>query len=115
MVTNCRWLSHVKEALNAACLAAQCLEKEDAPVMVVEQVISWKCWKLLETALMLFLKEGRDMALLITSLALIILDPDARTLHGFEALVEREWIQTGHPFWTRCLVDLRRFKVYTVL
>ena len=47
------------------------------------------------------------MALLITSLALIILDPDARTLHGFEALVEREWIQTGHPFWTRwCMVDL---------
>lgn len=64
---------------------------------------------------MLFIKEGRDMALLITSLALIILDPDARTLHGFEALVEREWIQTGHPFWTRCLVDLRRFKVYTGL
>jgi len=81
-LANTRWLSHVKEALNAACLAAQCLEKEDAPVMVVEQ-------------------EGRDMALLITSLALIILDPDARTLHGFEALVEREWIQTGHPFWTR--------------
>ena len=54
---------------------------------------------------MLFIKEGRDMALLITSLALIILDPDARTLHGFEALVEREWIQTGHPFWTRwCMV-----------
>ena len=35
--TRTRWLSHVKEALNAACLAAQCLEKEDAPVMVVEQ------------------------------------------------------------------------------
>jgi len=81
-LANTRWLSHVKEALNAACLAAQCLEKEDAPVMVVEQ-------------------EGRDMALLVTSLALIILDPDARTLHGFEALIEREWIQTGHPFWTR--------------
>ena len=46
-------------------------------------------------------QEGRDMALLVTSLALIILDPDARTLHGFEALIEREWIQTGHPFWTR--------------
>ena len=51
------------------------------------------------------------MALLITSLALIILDPDARTLHGFEALVEREWIQTGHPFWRRwCMVDLSGFK-----
>ena len=100
----------MKEALNAACLAAQCLEKEDAPVMVVEQVTCLDIvdWRLLfETALMLLIKEGRDMALLITSLTLIILDPDARTLHGFEALVEREWIQTGHPFWTRwCMVDL---------
>ena len=24
-----------------------------------------------------------------------------RTLHGFEALLEREWIQAGHPFWSR--------------
>ena len=40
----------MKEALNAACLAAQCLEKEDAPVMVVEQVICWDIvdWGLLE-------------------------------------------------------------------
>ena len=44
-LANTRWLSHVKEALNAACLAAQCLEKEDAPVMVVEQVqiVEWYC------------------------------------------------------------------------
>ena len=27
--------------------------------------------------------------------------PTLRTLHGFEALLEREWIQAGHPFWSR--------------
>ena len=27
--------------------------------------------------------------------------PMPRTLHGFEALLEREWIQAGHPFWSR--------------
>ena len=27
--------------------------------------------------------------------------PMTRTLHGFEALLEREWIQAGHPFWSR--------------
>ena len=39
----------MKEALNAACLAAQCLEKEVAPVMVVEQVfglVAQRCWGL---------------------------------------------------------------------
>lgn len=77
-----RWLTHVKDVLNAACLVAQCLEKEVAPVLVFEQ-------------------ESQDLALVITSLTQIILNPDSRTLHGFEALVEREWIQGGHPFWTR--------------
>lgn len=77
-----RWLSHVKEALNTACLVAQLLEREGSPVLVVEA-------------------EARDLSILVTSLALIILDPDTRTLHGFEALVEREWVQAGHPFWSR--------------
>ena len=64
----------MKDCLNTACLAAQCLEREGAPVVVAEQ-------------------EGRDLALLVTSLTLVILQPDTRTLHGFEALVEREWVQ----------------------
>ena len=31
----------------------------------------------------------------------VILKADCRTVHGFEALVEREWIQAGHPFVRR--------------
>lgn len=77
-----KWLSHVKDVLNTACLAAQCLEKESAPVLLVEQM-------------------GFDLSLVVGSLAQIILNPDTRTLHGFEALIEREWVQAGHPFWSR--------------
>ena len=77
-----KWLSHVKDVLNTACLAAQCLEKDSVPVMLVEQ-------------------SGCDLSLVVSSLAQIILNPDTRTLHGFEALIEREWVQAGHPFWTR--------------
>ncbi|KAG8143005.1 hypothetical protein E2320_000306 [Naja naja] len=45
-----KWLSHVKEALNAACLAAQCLEREEACVLVHGA-------------------EGKDATLLVTALA----------------------------------------------
>lgn len=37
----------------------------------------------------------------MTSLAQLILNPDCRTVRGFEALIAREWIQAGHPFWSR--------------
>lgn len=46
--------------------------------------------------------EGMDSTLQVCSLARVILDPDCRTVQGFEALIEQEWLQGGHPFATRC-------------
>lgn len=37
--------------------------------------------------------EGTDTTLLVTSLARLILDPECRTISGFQALIDREWIQ----------------------
>lgn len=37
--------------------------------------------------------EGTDSTLQVTSLAQIILDPECRTIRGFETLIEREWLQ----------------------
>ena len=81
-LANTKWLSYVKEVLNTACVAAQCLEQDQVPVLLVED-------------------GGSDLSLVVSSLTQIILNPDTRTLHGMEALVEREWVQAGHPFWTR--------------
>ncbi|XP_059724653.1 myotubularin-related protein 9-like isoform X3 [Haemorhous mexicanus] len=78
-----RWLSHVKAALSTACLAAQCLDREGCTVLVHGA-------------------EGTDSTLLVTALAQLILDPACRTLEGFQGLLEREWIQAGHPFQVRC-------------
>ncbi|XP_019403357.1 PREDICTED: myotubularin-related protein 9-like isoform X2 [Crocodylus porosus] len=78
-----KWLSHVKAALSTACLAAQCMEREEACILVHGA-------------------EGTDTTLLVTALAQVILDPDCRTLVGFQHLLEREWIQAGHPFHLRC-------------
>uniref|UniRef100_A0A8C8B0Y3 Myotubularin-related protein 9 n=1 Tax=Otus sunia TaxID=257818 RepID=A0A8C8B0Y3_9STRI len=77
------WLTHIKEILTAACLAAQCIDREGASVLVHGT-------------------EGTDSTLQVTSLAQIILDPRCRTIRGFESLVVREWLQAGHPFQQRC-------------
>ncbi|XP_072188418.1 myotubularin-related protein 9 [Excalfactoria chinensis] len=77
------WLTHIKEILTAACLAAQCIDREGASVLVHGT-------------------EGTDSTLQVTSLAQIILDPECRTIRGFESLIVREWLQAGHPFQQRC-------------
>ncbi|KAM9109853.1 myotubularin-related protein 9-like isoform 1-T1 [Megaptera novaeangliae] len=76
----CRWLSHVKEALSTACLAAQGMEWEGACILVHGA-------------------EGTDSTLLVTSLAQLILDPLSRTMAGFQELIEREWIQHEAPIF----------------
>ncbi|XP_075716989.1 myotubularin-related protein 9 [Rhinoderma darwinii] len=77
------WLSHIKEIMTTACLAAQCIDREGASVLVHGS-------------------EGMDSTLQVTSLAQIILEPKSRSIRGFEALVEKEWLQAGHPFQQRC-------------
>lgn len=80
---NSSWLSHIKDVLSSACLVSQCLDKDGNSVLVHGS-------------------EGMDSTLQVCSLAQVILNPDCRTIHGFEALIEREWLQAGHPFATRC-------------
>jgi len=60
----CGWLSHIKDALTCACVAAQCVDKEGAMVLVHGST-------------------GTDTTLIVTSLAQLILDPDCRTVTGY--------------------------------
>ncbi|NP_001093343.1 uncharacterized protein LOC100101282 isoform X1 [Xenopus laevis] len=78
-----RWLSHVKEALSTAGLIAECIERECATVLVHGE-------------------DGSGNTLLLTSLAQLILSPESRTMDGFQDVIEREWLQAGHPFQLRC-------------
>ncbi|KAL1491127.1 hypothetical protein ABEB36_011769 [Hypothenemus hampei] len=73
------WLTHVQNVLSTACLVAQCLDKDGASVLVHGT-------------------SGMDATLVVTSLAQMILNPDCRTARGLQALIEREWLQAGHPF-----------------
>lgn len=80
---NSNWLYHVKEALTTACIVAQLIDCEETSVLVHGS-------------------DGWDTSLLVTSLTQVLLDPNCRTITGFETLIEREWIQAGHPFRLRC-------------
>ncbi|KAH8302863.1 hypothetical protein KR044_011376 [Drosophila immigrans] len=86
---NSGWLSLVLNSLNASCVVAQCLDQEGSPVLVHGG-------------------KGLDSTLIVTSLVQIILNPDCRTVRGLQALIEREWIQAGHPFASR-----HRYSCYT--
>ncbi|CAJ0577286.1 unnamed protein product, partial [Mesorhabditis spiculigera] len=79
------WLSSVADYLNAAANVAQCVACEGSS----------------EVPVVVHGGEGVDSTLFATALAQILLDPDARTIRGFESVIEREWISGGHPFGLR--------------
>ncbi|XP_061651447.1 myotubularin-related protein 9-like isoform X2 [Phyllopteryx taeniolatus] len=80
---NSKWLSHVQTALSTAGLLAECVERDGRSVLVHGS-------------------EGTGSTLLISTLAQLIMDPSCRTLEGFLTLLEREFVQAGHPFQQRC-------------
>uniref|UniRef100_A0A1I8BBQ0 Myotubularin phosphatase domain-containing protein n=1 Tax=Meloidogyne hapla TaxID=6305 RepID=A0A1I8BBQ0_MELHA len=86
-LANCGWLQYITDTLTGAATVAQivhCMnEVSEVPVLVHGG-------------------DGTDSTLLVTSLARLILDPDARTIRGFQSLIEDEWTGAGHPFSIRC-------------
>lgn len=59
------WLTNVRDTLNCACVVAQCLDQEGSSVLIHGG-------------------DGVDLTLAVTSLTQIILNPDCRSIRGFE-------------------------------
>lgn len=45
--------------------------------------------------------SGRDMCSVISSLVQLLLDNSFRTITGFQTLIQKEWVNLGHPFSDR--------------
>nr|XP_020450592.1 myotubularin-related protein 2-like isoform X4 [Monopterus albus] len=54
-----------------------------------------------KTSVVVHCSDGWDRTAQLTSLAMLMLDSYYRTLHGFQVLVEKEWISFGHKFAAR--------------
>ncbi|XP_072702844.1 myotubularin-related protein 11 isoform X2 [Ciconia boyciana] len=74
-----RWLDHVRTCLRKAAEVASLLVGRRCSVLLQEP-------------------SDRDLNCLLASLVQLLGDPHARTLPGFQSLVQREWVAAGHPF-----------------
>lgn len=74
-----RWLEHVKALLRDATLVAAMLDTRGASVFVHGTT-------------------GVDRESAVVGLAELLLDPFYRSIKGFLILIEKEWLNAGHPF-----------------
>ncbi|VDP24753.1 unnamed protein product [Soboliphyme baturini] len=79
---NSGWMKHIRSLLETALFIAESV-KSGVTVVV-------HC------------SDGWDRTPQTISLASIMLDPYYRTLHGFQTLIEKEWLKFGHKFSDRC-------------
>eukprot|EP01006_Ploeotia_vitrea_P021980 TRINITY_DN54394_c0_g2_i1.p1 TRINITY_DN54394_c0_g2~~TRINITY_DN54394_c0_g2_i1.p1 ORF type:complete len:529 (+),score=12.23 TRINITY_DN54394_c0_g2_i1:2-1588(+) len=73
------WFDHVQVVLSTARIAANALDKEKLSVLV-------HC------------SDGWDRTSQVVTLAQLLLDPYFRTIEGFAALIEKDWLSFGHRF-----------------
>ena len=45
--------------------------------------------------------DGRDLSCVVSSLVQLMVDPHFRSIPGFEALLQKDWVAMGYPFATR--------------
>jgi myotubularin-related protein 1/2 len=79
---NSRWLHHLKSILVAAKAVADILYYEKSNLLV-------HC------------SDGWDRTPQIVCIAQLLIDSFYRTFHGFQVLIEKEWMSFGHRFWER--------------
>lgn len=76
------WLRHIKSILDTSWFIAQALDQGISVVV--------HC------------SDGWDRTAQVCSLASLLMDPYYRTIAGYQALIEKDWLAFGHKFSERC-------------
>jgi len=76
------WLKHVKSGIQAS-------------VFIAEALLSG-------ISVIVHCSDGWDRTSQTCALAQLLLDPFYRTIQGFQALIEKDWLNFGHKFTDRC-------------
>ncbi|XP_076653260.1 myotubularin related protein 6 [Halictus rubicundus] len=76
------WLKHIRSILEAAWFIARAVSSGVSVVV--------HC------------SDGWDRTAQVCSLSALLLDPFYRTIQGFQALIEKDWLSFGHKFSNRC-------------
>lgn len=76
------WLRHIKSILDTSLFITEAL---------VEGI-----------SVLVHCSDGWDRTAQVCSLASILLDPYYRTISGYQALIEKDWLSFGHKFSERC-------------
>uniref|UniRef100_A0A8D3DPH6 Myotubularin phosphatase domain-containing protein n=1 Tax=Scophthalmus maximus TaxID=52904 RepID=A0A8D3DPH6_SCOMX len=77
------WCSVIRAFLKHSAEIVYCLDGKNASVILQEE-------------------EDRDLNCVVSSLVQLMLDPQYRSLTGFQSLVQKEWVMAGHRFLDRC-------------
>ncbi|XP_024082511.1 myotubularin-related protein 8 isoform X2 [Cimex lectularius] len=75
------WLKHIKSILDTSWFIAQAVESG--------------------VNVLVHCSDGWDRTAQVCSLAAMLLDPFYRTIQGFQALIEKDWLSFGHKFTDR--------------
>lgn len=81
-LANSGWLKHVKAVLDVSIAIADCI--------------------LSNRSVIVHCSDGWDRTSQTCALACLMLDGYYRTIQGFQALIEKDWLSFGHKFQDRC-------------
>ncbi len=77
------WIKHIKAIIDTSKFIMEAVNDQNVTVVV-------HC------------SDGWDRTAQTCALASLLLDPYYRTVHGFQVLIEKEWLMFGHKFSDRC-------------
>ena len=82
------WLDHITALLSGAVLISNLILESSSTGVPV--------------AIIVHCSDGWDRTPQLVALAQLLLDPHYRTIHGYEILIEKEFLSFGHRFQDRC-------------